>query len=383
MLHGAPSRTLDRPLSLAKPLKVRKLITGEVLMREGDDADAIYVILTGSLRVYRRDLTTLRKDVELATVAVGGVIGELGPILRRRRSATVQAIESSQVLEIPASELPKLAQQHQPILRIITSALRDRTDLSDETIEQMVSRVGLNVLAEPAQDLPTLTLPSAEGSPGLPVPAHDSTLVYPKSVECPSCGTLFSALTVHPRKDQPAERETDFHNIYRSAHNPYDFELWVCPNDLYAALPADFAELNEAHQMQVAPTVEQVVADWDGNVPEFNVDRTFELRQKGLELALALYTMRAQSHVRLAAITHRLAWTARERGDVDTERTWLARALGHYSTAYSEADLGGAKEELRIQYLCGELSLRLADYDGAVAWFAQASRHPALKEHAS
>ena len=60
---------------------------------------------------------------------------------------------------------------------------------------------------------------------------------------------------------------------------------------------------------------------------------------------------------------------------------WLRRALDGYSAAYEQEDLGGAREELRVQYLCGELSLRLHDTHGAVTWFAQALRHPALKEH--
>jgi uncharacterized protein (DUF2225 family) len=188
---------------------------------------------------------------------------------------------------------------------------------------------------------------------------------------------------VHARKDQPAARESDFHNTYTSAHNPYDYEVWVCPNDLYAALPIDFPDLSEKHRLQVAPAVEEVVAGWADHLPEFNADRTLDLRQRGLELALALYRIRELADLRLAAITHRLAWCARERGDNDAEQGWLARALEHYRTAYSETDLGGVQEELRIQYLCGELSLRLGDIAGAVKWFAQALRHPGLKEHAS
>jgi uncharacterized protein (DUF2225 family) len=187
------------------------------------------------------------------------------------------------------------------------------------------------------------------------------------------------ALTVHARKDLPAHRESDFHNTYRSAYNPYDYELWVCPNDLYAALPVDFPDLHDKHRPQVRSIVEETVAKWGGDLPDFTTDRTLDLRQRALELALALYAMRDLPHVRLAAISHRLAWWARERGDIETEHAWLSRALDHYATAYADEDLGGAKQELRVQYLCGELRLRLGDPDGAVAWFAQAIGHPELK----
>jgi hypothetical protein len=58
----------------------------------------------------------------------------------------------------------------------------------------------------------------------------------------------------------------------------------------------------------------------------------------------------------------------------------LAQALEQYVKAFEGSDLGGIKEELRVQYLCGELNLRLGDVPGAVNWFAQALREPKLKE---
>jgi len=377
----------------AGSLKLRKLVTGQTLMREGDPPGPIYVICAGRLRVYRRDLTAINAVVDLATLGSGEVIGELGPILGKLRSATVQAVEPTQVLEIPAEQLASLVEQHQPLVRVILTALRERSGLPPEDIATLAARLGLSPAPEPVREPrkparePREPAREPQASPptppDVPVPAHDSTVVYPKTVDCPSCGTKFAALSVRPRKDQPAERETDFHNTYRSPSNPYDYEPWVCPNDLYAALPADFADLGEKHVRQVAPIVEQVVADWGDELPEFHADRTLDLRQRALELALALYQMRGLPHIRLAAVTHRLAWCARERGDVETEQRWLTRALEHYTAAHAESDLEDGKDELRVLYLCGELSLRLGDVNAAVTWFAHALRHPGVKEHAN
>jgi hypothetical protein len=82
-------------------------------------------------------------------------------------------------------------------------------------------------------------------------------------------------------------------------------------------------------------------------------------------------------------VLHRLAWCARERGDVQQERHWLSQALAAYTIAYHESDLGTPKEELRVQYLCGELSARLGETATAQTWFAQALRHPALGDNPS
>jgi CRP-like cAMP-binding protein/uncharacterized protein (DUF2225 family) len=369
----------DRSRTPASPFTLRRLVTGQVLIREGDPSGAVYVVRTGRMRVYRQDLTVANGVVDVASLGAGEVIGELGAMLGRLRSATVQALEPTEVLEIPPDHLSSLVRQHQPLLRVIATALRERTGLSDAEISDLTAKLGPPAPA----GRPTKPPAQVQVTQSPFVPLHDSAVAYPKTVDCPSCGSRFSALTVHARKDQPAGRESDFHNTYSSAHNPYDYEVWVCPNDLYAALPVDFPGLGDKHRLQVASAVEEVVAGWGDLLPEFNADRTLDLRQRALELALALYKIREMPDLRLAAITHRLAWCARERGDHDAEQAWLGRAREHYSIAYSDADLGGAQEELRIQYLCGELSLRLGDLNGAVTWFSQALRHPALKEHSN
>src|SRR5947209_7450659 len=106
-------------------MKLRDLESGEVLLREGDPPGAIYVILGGRLRVLRGE-----PAVELAVLSTGEVIGELGPILNRPRSASVQAVDEARVLEIVPAELPRLVQQHQSLVRVITTALRDRAGVS-------------------------------------------------------------------------------------------------------------------------------------------------------------------------------------------------------------------------------------------------------------
>lgn len=354
---------------------LKSLAPGQVLCREGDPPGPLYVICSGAVRAYRRSLTTPDSIQELALLGPGDIVGELAALLRQPRSATVQAVQRTDLLEVSTDQLGHLSRRHDGLMRVIVLALKDRAGLSAAEIATMASQVGLHVSADVfAGEVD----PNDESA--LPVPPHDPAVVYPKSLTCPTCLTSFSTLVVHARRDQPAGRATDFHQRYVTPFNPYDYELWVCPKDLYAALPADFTELPEVHKARLEQTVKGVVAEWGGEAPDFNVDRTFELREKALELALAQYRMRQLSPLRLAAILHRLAWLARERGDPEAERTWLAQAMAAYSRAYETENLDGAKEELRVLYLCGELSARIGDMKTALGWFGEALRHAQLKD---
>jgi uncharacterized protein len=354
----------------------RWLVSGQVLCHEGDPPGPAYVICSGRVRIYRRDPAIPDRTVELAQLGTGDVIGELAPLLQQPRSATVQAIEPTQILEIALDQLTPLLQSQAPLQRVIAAALKDRSGLDAEQLAAVAARLGVSLPA---------TAPAEPGaSPTqLPPPAHDKNLVYTKTVDCPACGCQFVALMPQVRKAKPGERSSDFHQLYRTPFNPADYEVWVCPNDLYAAFPSDFGELRPAHAERVVGVVAQVVSDWGGQRVDFNTDRTLALREKSLLLARALYQLRQAPVLRQAAVLHRLAWCARERGDLQRERQWLGQALAAYTVAYHQTDLGTPKEELRILYLCGELSARLGDTATALTWFAQALRHPALRDNPS
>lgn len=123
-----------------------------MLCREGDPAGSMYVICSGSLRAYRRSLAVPDSIQELARLGPGDVVGEMAPILRRLRSATVQAVEPTQLLEIAPEQLRLLAHQHRSLLRVIAVALRDRAGLNQEEMDSAAIRAGV---AFPVDVLPT------------------------------------------------------------------------------------------------------------------------------------------------------------------------------------------------------------------------------------
>jgi putative ABC transport system ATP-binding protein len=73
------------------------LADGQILFREGDSADAAYIILSGSVAVFREGADG---PTHLSTVGRHGIIGEMGLISGAPRSATIVAASDVTVLRI-------------------------------------------------------------------------------------------------------------------------------------------------------------------------------------------------------------------------------------------------------------------------------------------
>lgn len=81
--------------------KIKVLPPGEVLIYEGRPINALYIILSGLLKVS----IAPEKEKELALLSKGEVVGEISFVDSRPPLATVTAVEESTVLAIPRYEL--------------------------------------------------------------------------------------------------------------------------------------------------------------------------------------------------------------------------------------------------------------------------------------
>lgn len=75
---------------------------GTTLIREGDEADAFYVLLEGELSVRARGEGVA--EAELPSMGQGAYFGEIGLLHRIPRTATVTATRESRVLRISADD---------------------------------------------------------------------------------------------------------------------------------------------------------------------------------------------------------------------------------------------------------------------------------------
>jgi predicted acylesterase/phospholipase RssA/CRP-like cAMP-binding protein len=104
---------------ISEHLTPRTVPGGTVLMRQGDEADGLFLVAVGRLRVSmeRDDGST----VVLAELGRGQVVGELALITDEPRSATVTAVRDSQVLTLSSESYELLVREHPNAFRQLAS----------------------------------------------------------------------------------------------------------------------------------------------------------------------------------------------------------------------------------------------------------------------
>ena len=92
---------------LAGRVRLRGLPRGQVVVRQGERPDAFYVVRKGTLLVFERDPDT-GAERPLRLLGAGESFGELGLVQATPRSASVKAIEDSELFEIDKSTFDRL-----------------------------------------------------------------------------------------------------------------------------------------------------------------------------------------------------------------------------------------------------------------------------------
>jgi diguanylate cyclase (GGDEF)-like protein len=91
LLADLPEADLERVVGACREVA---LAPGEALCQEGEDGDAMYVVLSGNLVVSKA-------GKQVAVGRPGDCFGEMALIERRERAATLRALDDTLVLEIP------------------------------------------------------------------------------------------------------------------------------------------------------------------------------------------------------------------------------------------------------------------------------------------
>jgi len=106
---------------LAAELETLNLKRGDVLVRQGETADALYVVVTGRFLV-----TVAGRREPVAELGPGQPVGEIAFLAGGPRTATVTALRDSLVLRLGRAEFERLSAKSPAIWRTLTVALARR-----------------------------------------------------------------------------------------------------------------------------------------------------------------------------------------------------------------------------------------------------------------
>jgi CRP/FNR family transcriptional regulator len=134
---------LERVSTLAVP---RSFEPGQVVFREGDASDTCYIVRSGRARAVREHADG--RTITLATFGPGDIFGELAMFEDELRSATVEAVQPTEVVAVLGPDMRRLMVEHPEIaIRLVVALgrrLRETNDrLAKQSFQTVQSRVAV------------------------------------------------------------------------------------------------------------------------------------------------------------------------------------------------------------------------------------------------
>ncbi len=106
LFHGLDSGSLK---ALVEGLEWQTLPGGHVLFRQGEDADALFVVLSGMLGAYKQEAEGER---QIGLIDAGETVGEMALLSGQPRVATVRALRDTELVKLSREVFDQLALDH-------------------------------------------------------------------------------------------------------------------------------------------------------------------------------------------------------------------------------------------------------------------------------
>ncbi len=110
LFESLPSQIIKE---LADTLESIYIPGGSTFIRQGDEADCLYILLHGRLSAYQ---TINSKTIFLGEIGIGEVVGEVAILTKEKRMATVQTIRDSTLLKFTQEHFRAITLKHPDML---------------------------------------------------------------------------------------------------------------------------------------------------------------------------------------------------------------------------------------------------------------------------
>jgi CRP-like cAMP-binding protein len=152
---------LERIAELAVP---RTFEPGQVVFREGDSSDTCYIVRTGHARAVRSHGDG--RTITLARFGPGDIFGELAMFEDELRSATVEAVEPTEVVALLGPDMRRLMIEHPGISQRLVIALGRRLRESNERLSRQSFQTVQSRVATVLSELVAQELAEADADAG-------------------------------------------------------------------------------------------------------------------------------------------------------------------------------------------------------------------------
>ena len=98
---------------------------GAVIVKQGEDGDAFFVVSEGTLEVVVEDAGKSRK---VATLERGAFFGEIAALLGESRSATVTALTAVSLIQFQMPKVKDIIQDYPPVRQVLTKLALKRSE---------------------------------------------------------------------------------------------------------------------------------------------------------------------------------------------------------------------------------------------------------------
>ncbi len=138
-------------------LQLRFVGGGDVVYREGDPADLMFFVVSGRLRVSRRDKAGALQLYN--EIRAGESVGEAGLILQQARAADITALRDSTLALLSKADFEKLLTLHPLALnRVFSQAIFNHLRHSSQTVERRHAQIFVVVPISPEADATQVAL---------------------------------------------------------------------------------------------------------------------------------------------------------------------------------------------------------------------------------
>jgi len=127
--------TQDEFNDFTKRMIISTVPAGRAIIKEGSRGSSVYILTRGSVKVYA---TVAGKRVDLAELQPSDFFGEIAYLTGQPRTATVEAIEESDVLELAEDDLNELIAKSPRIKEVLKNYHEQRVKSTLEKVKEVI-----------------------------------------------------------------------------------------------------------------------------------------------------------------------------------------------------------------------------------------------------